>query len=297
MEATTLRAVEFFSGIGAFSEACRDSQIEVIAAFDQNAKANEVFAFNFSLRPQAKNLDTIAASDIPPADIWWMSPPCTPYSRRGRQLDDQDPRAACLLKLIELLPTHRPSFLMLENVSGFVGSRVHEKLKGALDANGYTYCEVSLCSTELGVPMRRPRFFIAACRKGELKPFVKRTSEPEAKLLRHYLTSDEDSLLVPEEIVEKYWAVLNIVDPQEDKAKVICFTRGYNRCRKASGSLVKARAEGRVRFVAPEEILSLLGFSSRFRMPPFISRDVAWRLVGNSVDVRAVRVLIETLPI
>lgn len=297
MEAKTLRAVEFFSGIGAFSEACRDSKIEVIAAFDQNARANEVFWHNFSLRPQAKNLDTIRASDIPVADIWWMSPPCTPYSRRGKQLDDQDPRAACLLKLIELLPAHLPAYFMLENVSGFVGSRVHQQLKGTLDANGYTYSEVSLCSTELGVPMRRPRFFLAACRGGNLKPFVKGTSDPDAKLLRHYLTSDEDSLLVPEEIVQKYWAVLNIVDPQEDKAKVICFTRGYNRCRKASGSLIKARSDGRVRFVAPEEILSLLGFSSRFQMPANISRDVAWRLVGNSVDVRAVRALIHTLPI
>jgi|AGTN01.2.fsa_nt_gi Site-specific DNA methylase len=297
MECKTLRAVEFFSGIGAFSEACRDSQIEVIAAFDQNGKANEVFAHNFSLRPQAKNLDTIAASDIPEAEIWWMSPPCTPYSRRGKQLDDQDARALCLLKLIELLAARLPAFLMLENVSGFVGSRVHEKLKCALDANGYTYSQVSLCSTELGVPMRRPRFFIAACRNGNLKPFVKGTADPQANLLRHYLTSDEESLLVPEEIVEKYWAVLNIVDPQEDNAKVICFTRGYNRCRKASGSLIKAKTEGRVRFVAPEEILSLLGFSSRFQMPSNISRDVAWRLVGNSVDVRAVRALIQTLPI
>jgi hypothetical protein len=102
---------------------------------------------------------------------------------------------------------------------------------------------------------------------------------------------------VPEEIVDKYKPVLNNVDPADDNDKVICFTRGYNRCRKASGSLIKAQREGRVRFVSPEEILSLLGFSSRFEMPDSISRDVAWRLVGNSVDVRAVRALIETLPI
>lgn len=293
----SLRAIEFFSGIGAFSEACRGSRIEVIAAFDQNESANRVFAHNFALRPRSKNLDTIVASDIPEADIWWMSPPCTPYSRRGKQLDDRDPRAACLLKLIELLPACKPEVLMLENVSAFAGSRVHQKLKSALETNGYSYSEVRLCSTELGVPMRRPRFFVSACRKGVLKPFVKGTSESRAKLLRHYLTSDEDSLLVPPEIVEKYRAVLNIVDPQDDKAKVICFTRGYNRCRKASGSLVKAKQEGRVRFVAPEEILALLGFSSRFQMPVEISRDVAWRLVGNSVDVRAVRALIQTLPI
>lgn len=293
----SLRAVEFFSGIGAFSEACRGSRIEVIAAFDQNERANQVFAHNFTLRPRAKNLDTIVASDIPEADIWWMSPPCTPYSRRGKQLDDRDARAACLLRLIELLPACQPEVLMLENVSAFAGSRVHEKLKSALETNGYSYSEVRLCSTELGVPMRRPRFFIAACRKGVLKTFVKETLEPQAKLLRHYLTSDEDSLLVPPEIVEKYWDVLNIVDPQDDKAKVICFTRGYNRCRKASGSLVKAKQEGRVRFVAPEEILALLGFSSRFQMPVGISRDVAWRLAGNSVDVRAVRALIQMLPI
>src|SRR3990167_940922 len=95
-----LSAIEFFSGIGAFAEATSNSDIAVIQAFDQSAVANQVYEHNFERKPRSRNLDSIAASEIPKADLWWMSPPCTPFSVRGRRKDDKDPRAKSLLNLI-----------------------------------------------------------------------------------------------------------------------------------------------------------------------------------------------------
>src|SRR5947209_2356484 len=111
-----LSALEFFSGIGAFSHACTSRGISVVRAFDQNEYANRVFAVNYGQRPHSRNLDTITASDISDTDIWWMSPPCKPYSVRGKRLDDADSRAQSLKNLIDILPSCCPKVLLLENV-------------------------------------------------------------------------------------------------------------------------------------------------------------------------------------
>ena len=47
---------------------------------------------------------TPGALDKHQADIWLMSPPCQPFTRRGLQLHDADPRSASFLHLLQLLP-------------------------------------------------------------------------------------------------------------------------------------------------------------------------------------------------
>jgi len=291
---TPLKAVEFFSGLGAFAEACRFSGINVVAAFDQNEHANKVYESNFDLSPDIRNIETIRATDVPASSIWWMSPPCTPFSRRGKQKDDEDPRARALLRLLEILPERTPDYFFMENVEGFIGSRSEERLKVLLESLGYKQRSLNICSSMFGVPMRRPRFFLSASRliqpkTPEFDPFE------EERVLSDFLTerSDED-LRLPDSELEKYDAVLNIVDPGKKDAYVICFTRGYFKCRKASGSLIRL-PDGGARFVSPLEMLNLFGFSSAYKFPAELSKQVCWRLIGNSVDVRAVRAVLATV--
>lgn len=288
-----LTAIEFFAGIGAFAEACRFSTIEVVRAFDQNEHANKVYESNFGLSPVGLNLASISSTEIPDADIWWMSPPCTPFSRRGKQMDDEDPRAEPLLRLIEILKSKKPSYFFLENVEGFANSRVNDRLQETLSSLGYKQRSLNLCSSNLGVPMRRPRHFIAASLQGEPgEPVMERFRDRRS--LSEYLSADDDEkLLLAEAEIEKYRAVLNIVDPKDRDSYLICFTRGYHKCRTASGSLLQLPS-GRVRFVSPSEILNLLGFSSNYCFPESLSLPLQWRLVGNSVDVRAVKTLLAT---
>lgn len=288
-----ITAIEFFSGIGAFAEACRLTGIEVIAAYDQNEHANKVYKSNFGLEPRRRNLEALSSADLPGANIWWMSPPCTPFSRRGEQKDDQDQRSLAFAKLISIIPERLPDFIFLENVDGFANSRMHQRFTETLAANGYTTTSFSICSSMFGVPMRRPRFFIAASRTVQLiDPDLKRFHEQ--RCLTEFLTQNADSeLLLAKAELERYRPVLNIVDPKDAAAYLICFTRGYFKCRKASGSLIQL-PDGNVRFVAPDEILDLFGFSEQFQFPADMSKSVKWRLVGNSVDVRAIRAVLST---
>ena len=64
------------------------------------------------------NLEGITASalDSFKADIWLMSPPCQPFTRRGLQLHAADRRSASFTHLLELLPSLKVSPVgMLEN--------------------------------------------------------------------------------------------------------------------------------------------------------------------------------------
>lgn len=55
------------------------------------------------------------------ANCWLISPPCQPYTRGGKSLDDKDQRAKGLLNLIDILPklTDPPKYVFLENVLNF----------------------------------------------------------------------------------------------------------------------------------------------------------------------------------
>jgi DNA (cytosine-5)-methyltransferase 1 len=293
-----LQAVEFFSGIGSFAEACRNLPIEVTAAFDQNPAANEVYEFNFQLKPECRNLDTIEARRIPDAHVWWLSPPCTPYSRRGKRSDLDDARAKSLLHLIEILPIKRPPYFFLENVLGFADSAVHQKLVKSLHQSGYHVCEIDLCSTQFGVPMRRPRRFVIGCTKAakalaNLTPACLPPPVPGGTCtLQQFFDREPDpALLISPAEVEKYERGFNIIDQQNLEAIAICFTKGYWRCKLASGSLIQM-PDGGVRRFSPREMLRLFGFSDAFQFPTHYSLPKIWQLVGNAVDVRAISYLL-----
>ena len=294
---TEFTAVEFFSGIGSFADVCRDTGIRVHSAFDQNAMANGVYQSNFGLVPGSTTLDSIKLSQIPDVDIWWMSPPCTPYSVRGKQADIDDPRAKSVLRLLEVLPLKKPSIFFLENVLGFEQSKVRQLLLQTLADMNYNVIEKQLCSTDFGTPMKRPRHFVVASRELTLSAEcfnVKRTISPQSPRLpvRSFLDqSFDEGLLMPEAEFRKYEAVLNVIDPNDDVVTCICFTKGYYRCRSASGSLIRL-PDGRVRRFSSREILRLLGFSDTYRFPAGVSEEQCAGLLGNAVDVRTIRFLL-----
>ncbi len=294
---TALTAVEFFSGIGSFADACRNSDIRVIAAFDQNPVANQVYAHNFKKAPRNVNLDSIKLEQIPEADIWWMSPPCTPYSVRGRKEDIKDPRAKSFLRLLESLKIKRPPLFFLENVSGFERSMGHKLLLDTLFDQHYKVVETNICATDFGTPMRRPRHFVVAYLEGALQAESAFTLDPKTEpnprqpLSRFLERQYDERLVMPEAEFKKYEAAINVIDADDASANCICFTKGYYRCRLASGSLLRL-PDGRVRRFSSREILRLLGFSDDYEFPEALTEEKAAGLLGNAVDVRAVKYLL-----
>lgn len=311
--APPLRVLELYCGIGGCAAALAglpaEVPFEVVAAIDVDRRALEVYRRSFGSPALARNLEWLSAGDLAGfgADLWWLSPPCQPFTRRGLRRDDADPRSRSLLALVDRideLAERAPAHLALENVPGFQGSRTHGRLLGVLARRGYVVSEGTLCPSELGVPNRRQRYYLAASRDGEPRDF--RPAEPAAwtgtlrDLLGDGIDREPDggwdpALPVDPELAARYRHALDVIGPDEPGRPTACFTAAYGRSPVRSGSYL-ALPDGTLRRFAPREVLSLLGFPAHHTLLDDLPPEKAWPLAGNSLSVPAVRRVLEALP-
>ncbi|MEM6930243.1 MAG: DNA cytosine methyltransferase, partial [Myxococcota bacterium] len=285
------RVLELFAGLGGVAEALRGVPgVEVIAAVDHDEAAHRAYTANFDHPAHRLNLASVRDERLArfEVDAWWMSPPCQPFTVRGRRRDVDDPRCGALLRLVDAIPAVRPRRIGLENVPGFAGSIAHTRLLATLRAEGYAFAQVERCPTELGIPGERRRFYLLADRQDDVTiPSGVGAPRP----LADYLDAEpDDALFVPPEIVERYTGGLAIVDPDTPGATAHCFTAAYGRSWVYSGSYLRDGA--RVRRFSPREILRLLGFSDAYGLPDVARLPKRYKLVGNSLSVDVVRGLL-----
>jgi site-specific DNA-cytosine methylase len=298
------RVVELFCGIGGCAAALGGAAT-VSAALDVNGLALAVYRHNFPHAATACAIESLRADDprLAGADLWWMSPPCQPYTRRGKGLDVDDARSKGLLHLVELVACLRPPALALENVPEMRGSRGHARLREALDGAGYAVAERVLCPTQLGIPNRRRRFYLVASRDG-LRGWAAARGESSiapapppphtARPLASFLDAgDSADLTVPGEMLARYEHAVDVVEAADPAAVAATFTAAYGRSPVRAGSYL--RRDGVVRRFSPAEVLRLLGFPASYRLPSELPRAVAWRLLGNSLSIPAVREVLSGL--
>ena len=280
-----MRAIELFAGIGGFAAAA-GPDIEVVCAVDHDEHAAATYTNNWPHPVRRWNLASVRPAQLAAvtADLWWMSPPCQPYTVRGLGRDLDDPRAASLLRLLQLVEAVRPRHLAIENVPAFEGSRAHGKLHEALDRAGYRTRERHLCPAQLGMPNKRPRYYLIASQDPlpDWGPVVRRPVP-----LTGFLDADPDpTLRVPAELLARYADALPITDLDHPDPQAYCFTRAYGRSPVYAGSYL--RDAGGIRWFSPEEIVRMLGFPARFRFPDTLPRARRYQLAGNSLSVPAV---------
>lgn len=302
--AAPLRALELFCGIGGFAAAVAGGNVQVVGAFDQDPAALATYRLNFPGHGARQvDLERVNAWELTAGgiDLWWLSPPCQPYCERGARRDVSDPRARSLVHILELLERIPddllPRHLALENVAGFAGSEAHGRLTNILASRGFQVQERFLCPTELGVPARRPRYYLAASRH-EMRPAI----PPEPRPLRSlagYLDPDidgqvPDSLILHPDVVARYGAALPVLEPGVPLACATCFTAGYGRSITSAGSYIQCANS--VRHFSPDEIARLMAFPQGFRFPEGIGLRKRWHLIGNSLSVVAVREVLRAFP-
>jgi site-specific DNA-cytosine methylase len=317
--------LELYCGLGGCAAALAGTGARVAAAYDVNPAALAVYRANFPHPAHARALDALPAAELArwDADLWWLSPPCQPYTHRGRRRDLDDPRAASLVALCDRIAELRPPRVALENVPGFAGSRAHDRLREVLDRGGWVVRERLLCPSELGLPNRRLRFYLVASRRGfggvaadgwsgrvaadAGDPGPRRPSGPGRAVpslpdrrppLAALLDPEPDPALALPPVLFARWAgALDLVDAADPGAVTACFTAAYGRSPARNGShLVTARGAGgrpaAARRFSPAEVARLLAFPAGYRLPAGLPRAAAWRLLGNSLSVAAVRTVL-----
>lgn len=297
-----MRVIELFAGVGGVAAALEGSGTD-LTAVDINADAQTIYRANFEHGYAIREIDSVSDSEFAnwSADLWWMSPPCQPYSRRGNRKDMQDRRSFAIQRILQALTACAPSMIALENVYGFELSQAHEELTRWLHGQGYWTRSCHLCPSDWGWPNRRPRFFLIASREPGLEwqtvpqfdlplsSFVD-SLEPSIETKHLWLSTDE---------VAKYGPALDRVNLCEPRPTA-CFAGSYGKTWLHAGSYLET--EHGLRRFHPREVARLLGFEDGFRLPKLAplapqSDRKLWKLLGNSLSIPSVRYVLSHLPL
>jgi tRNA (cytosine38-C5)-methyltransferase len=186
--------------------------LEACYSYEIAANANKIYRYNFHdendnsnnqkrFALHCKEIQRVAVDSLIEADLWTLSPPCQPFTRKGgaKHLDIADSRCVglregvmrLLTELCEattttstdgdheeddsssqhlqqqiLLPSP-PRWILLENVRGFEHSVMCNEWKEMLGKNGYTYKEYLLSPSSMepystNIPNHRLRYYMIA---------------------------------------------------------------------------------------------------------------------------------------
>ncbi|KAH9949520.1 S-adenosyl-L-methionine-dependent methyltransferase [Amylocystis lapponica] len=170
----TIRALEFYSGIGGMHRALSRSVINgsVVRAFDWDQCACRVYEVNHGKNViQKVDISTLSAAElaVQQVNMWLLSPSCQPYTvLNPLAKGGADPRAQSFIHLMEdVLPDlvksrNHPEYMLVENVAGFETSSTRIRLLATLKSLGYATLELLLTPLQFGIPNSRLRYYLLA---------------------------------------------------------------------------------------------------------------------------------------
>lgn len=173
----TLRAAEFFAGIGLVRAALERTGWRVVFANDIEPFKHAIYRANFDDRDFVLgDVRAVRGSDVPDIELATASFPCTDLSLAGarRGLDgDQSGMLWEFTRILGEMDQRRPIAVLLENVPAFGTSKGGADLAAAIDRlNHLGYdCSIALGDARHFVPQSRQRLFIVGTRAlGALSP-------------------------------------------------------------------------------------------------------------------------------
>ena len=166
-----LKVIELFSGIGAQREALKRANIphEVVGISEIDPYAIKTYRFLHGWTPNYGDIAKI--KELPQADLWTYSFPCTDISLSGNLQGfskDSGTRSSLLWEVQRLLEVSKekgtlPRFLLLENVKNIISKRfmpLFQEWIDYLSSLGYKSFYQVLNSKNYGVPQNRERCFM-----------------------------------------------------------------------------------------------------------------------------------------
>jgi DNA (cytosine-5)-methyltransferase 1 len=168
LKTNKLRIFDICSGIGGFSLGLEATQrFETVAFCEADKWCQKVITKHFPGIPIYEDLielskDEEAIRTIPDADIYTAGIPCQPFSVAGRKKGEEDPRHLWP-NLFEIIKHKRPTYCIIENVSGFVNVAL-DSVCFELESEGYSTRSFVLPATSVNAPHRRDRIWCIAKR-------------------------------------------------------------------------------------------------------------------------------------
>lgn len=161
--------IDLFAGLGGFHVALQRLGHTCVFASEIDESLRYVYQKNFGLMPQG-NIRKLQVSDIPNHEILCAGFPCQPFSKAGEQQGLDCPRWGDLFEHVrKILHHHKPRYFILENVSNLSRhdqGKTWQKMKVALEKEGYLVDSHRLSPHRFGIPQVRERLYIIGSRSG-----------------------------------------------------------------------------------------------------------------------------------
>ena len=187
-----MKFVDMFCGMGTIRMGFEQAGHECIYSVEFDKHKREIYKVIFGSEPDAGDITTVRASDIPRSDCWCFGAPCQDFSIAGKRAGLDGIRSGLVKEVFRLLkekaPTDRPEWLLYENVKGMLSSNNgwdFAAIQAEMGKLGYDVQWQLLNSKNFGVPQNRERVYTLGHlrRCGARKVFpIRADCEPAVKL-------------------------------------------------------------------------------------------------------------------
>lgn len=292
---------DLFAGTGAFSHALMKilPEATVVFANDIDASSQEIYKLNSSATFTLKSLHDIDVLKIPNrCDILTGGFPCQPFSIAGLREGFKDPRSNVFWKMLDIIQTKMPRFLLLENVKNLQtheNGRTFETIKSSLENLGYTLVYKVLNTAKItGIPQHRERIYIVCFRdKEDVDENILNFPNIPKRPISDFIQRDVSSKYYYTER-SKIWPLLSETITQ--RGTIYQFRRVYVRENKSGECPTLTANMGTgghnvplildqhgIRKLTPRECFRFQGFPEDFALP-YISDSKLYKLAGNAIS-------------
>lgn len=173
-----IKYIDLCCGIGGFRVGIMEYQskqhkyqFECVYSADIKEDALHTYNINFNENQKSNDIYLLSPLDIPKFNLLCAGFPCQPFSSAGNKKGFNDNRGGMIFKILEICDYHKPSTIILENVSNLInlenGKYIKEIIK-VFTSIGYHITYKKINATDFGIPQSRERVFIIGSLK---KPF------------------------------------------------------------------------------------------------------------------------------
>jgi DNA (cytosine-5)-methyltransferase 1 len=259
-----------------------------------------------------------AGRGLEPPDVLTAGFPCQPFSSAGERLGLDDERGTLyheILRIVQEYGRRRPAVLLLENVGnllGHDGRRTYPKIENDLRRAGYWLLpqNVQRLNTRIhtDIPQNRERVFIVALSTDVFRggSFTFPEPEPKTRPIHEFLKTEtrEDDYFYFDIKNNRFGAMIWRSVQGGSAKSVYLLRRSYVREYRSFVPALTAnmgdgghnvpviRDKWGIRQLTPGECAAFQGFVGRgARFPATVSRNQAYKQLGNSVTIPLVRQL------
>jgi len=309
-----IKFIDLFAGIGGFHIALSKYGAECVFSSEWDKYAKITYEENFGIKPNG-DITQINEKDIPDHDILCAGFPCQAFSISGRQLGFNDTRGTLFFDVARIIKEKKPKVVILENVKNFAkhdNGNTLAVVKNTLNELGYSFNYEVLNASNFGLPQKRERVFMVAIADREINfSFPIGTFQPISlndvidKELDEFQIIREDIKLDNEKINEIYQSNISYNKPlrigtinKGGQGERIYSTFGHAITLSAYGGGPGSKTgcylvNDKIRKLSPRECARVQGFPDSFKIN--VSNSQAWKQFGNSIPIKVLEAIIETL--